>query len=112
MSDEPIIDLAYIARRQKQILTELGTMRDDAAVLLAVVMRIGGTLIDLLRENRATPAQHTRLANRVAALEKAPRATHHVFARTAGIRVPILDTATGVRYACIRPRYTSHCRIW
>jgi hypothetical protein len=72
MSDEPTIDLAFIARQQDQILTELGTMRDDAAVLLAIVMRIDGTVTGLVREIRATHSQHSRLASRVTALEKAP----------------------------------------
>jgi hypothetical protein len=71
VSDEPTIDLAYIAGQQHQVLTELGTMRDDAAVLLAIVMRMDGTLTGLVQEIRATHAQHSRLANRVTALEKA-----------------------------------------
>ena len=68
MSDDPI-DLTFIARQQYQILNELATMRDDAAVLLAIVMRIDGTVTGLVREIRATHAQHSRLANRVRALE-------------------------------------------
>jgi hypothetical protein len=69
MSDAPI-DLAFIARQQEQLLSELGTMRDDAGVLLAIVMRIDGTVTGLVREIRATHAQHSRLASRVAALER------------------------------------------
>jgi hypothetical protein len=72
MSDEPTIDLAFLARQQGQILSELGTMRDDAAVLLAIVMRMDGTLTGLAQEIRAPHSQHSRLANRVTALEKAP----------------------------------------
>jgi hypothetical protein len=72
MSDQPTIDLAFLARQQEQILSELATMRDDAAVLLAIVMRMDGTLNGLVGEIRATHSQHSRLANRVAALEKAP----------------------------------------
>ena len=72
MSGELKIDLEYLARQQQQILGELGTMRDDAAVLLAIVMRIDGTVSGLLREVRAMHSQHSRLANRVTALEKAP----------------------------------------
>jgi hypothetical protein len=46
-------------------------MRDDAAVLLAIVRRIDGTVSGLLREVRAMHSQHSGLANRVTALEKA-----------------------------------------
>ncbi len=56
---------------QAEIREELGSMRDDAAVLLAIVMRIDGTVSGLLREVRAMHSQHSRLANRVTALEKA-----------------------------------------
>jgi hypothetical protein len=69
MSDAPV-DLAFIARQQEQILAELGTMRDDAGVLLAIVMRIDGTVTGLVREIGATHAQHSRLASRAIALEK------------------------------------------
>jgi hypothetical protein len=72
MSGELRIDLEYLARQQQQILGGLGTMRDDAAVLLAIVMRIDGTVSGLLREVRAMHSQHSRLANRVTALEQAP----------------------------------------
>jgi hypothetical protein len=36
---------------QAEIREELGSMRDDAAVLLAIVMRIDGTVSGLLRES-------------------------------------------------------------
>jgi hypothetical protein len=72
MSDEPTIDLAFLARQQERILGELATMRDDATVLAAIVMRMDGTLTGLVQEIRATHSQHSRLANRVTALEKAP----------------------------------------
>lgn len=56
---------------QAEVREELGSMRDDAAGLSAIVMRIDGTVRGLLREVRAMHSQHSRLANRVAALEKA-----------------------------------------
>ena len=71
MSGELRIDLEYLARQQQQILGELGTMRDDAAVLLAIVMRIDGTVSGLVQEVRAMHSQHSRRANRVTALERA-----------------------------------------
>jgi hypothetical protein len=65
-------DLALLARQQRQILTELGGMRDDMAVLTAVAMRQDGTLGALLTELRAMHAQHSHLANRGRALEAQP----------------------------------------
>ena len=69
MSDPPEIDLAYIARQQRQIITDVGSLRDDLAVLTAIAMRQDGTLTALLTEMRATHTQHARLANRVRELE-------------------------------------------
>jgi hypothetical protein len=65
-------DLALLARQQRQILTELGGMRDDMAVLTTVAMRQDGTLGALLTQLRAMHAQRSRLANRVRALEAQP----------------------------------------
>jgi hypothetical protein len=70
MSDEPTIDLTFLARQQEQILNELATMRDDAAVQLAILMRVDGTVSGLVRELRAMHSQQSRLANRVTALER------------------------------------------
>ena len=39
MSDAPA-DLGLIARQQKQLLDEMGTMRDDMAALLAIAQRL------------------------------------------------------------------------
>lgn len=69
MSDPPEIDLACIARQQRQIITDVGSLRDDLAVLTAIAMRQDGTLTALLTEMRATHTQHARLANRVRELE-------------------------------------------
>jgi hypothetical protein len=69
MSDDIPPDLSLIARQQRQILSELGTIRDDLAVLTAIAMRQDGTLAGLLAEVRAMHSQHSRLANRVRDLE-------------------------------------------
>jgi hypothetical protein len=65
-------ELGLIARQQLTLLNEVGTMRDDMAVMMAILQRIDGTLSGLVNEIRATHAQHSRLANRVKALEEAP----------------------------------------
>jgi hypothetical protein len=69
MSDETNPDLGLIARQQRQILAELGSVRDDMNVLTAIAMRQDHTLSALLTEVRAMHSQHSRLANRVRALE-------------------------------------------
>ncbi len=63
-------DLAFIARQQHQILTELGGVREDLNVLTSIVLRQDATLTALLTEVRAMHSQHARLANRVRALEE------------------------------------------
>ena len=70
MSGNTPPDLA-LARQQRQILTEMGSMRDGLAVLTAVAMRQDGTLAALLTEVRATHSQHSRSGNRVRDLEAA-----------------------------------------
>ena len=69
MSDDATPDLTLILRQLRQLMTEVGAIRDDMAVLTAIVMRQDGTLSALLTEVRAMHAQHGRLANRVRDLE-------------------------------------------
>lgn len=68
MSDSPI-DLTYIGRALDRLITEVASLRDDMTVLTAIVMRLDGSHTALLTEIRAVHAQHSRLANRVRALE-------------------------------------------
>ena len=69
MSDAPSPDLRLVGHQLKQLLTDVGGLRDDVAVLTAITMRQDSTLTALLTEVRAIHAQHGRLANRVRALE-------------------------------------------
>ena len=69
MSDDAAPDSSLITRQQRQILTDLGSIRDDLSVLTAIAMRQGATLTALLTEVRAMHSQHAPLANRVRALE-------------------------------------------
>ncbi len=68
MSDDSP-DLSLLARQQRQLLSEMGTLRDDLAVLTAIAMRQDGTMAALLTGVRAMHAQHSRLANRVRDIE-------------------------------------------
>jgi len=57
VADKPQADLTLIARQQRQILSEMGTIRDDIGVLLAIVQRLDGTvsgLVGEIRENAAS----------------------------------------------------------
>ena len=72
MSDDPQAGLSMLARQQRQILAEMGSMRDDLAVLTAIAMREDGILAALLTEVRATHAQSSHLANGISELESHP----------------------------------------
>ncbi len=65
MTDDATPDLSLRGRQQRQILTEMGGMRDDLTVLTAVVVRQHGTLAASLAELRAMRARHNRPAYRV-----------------------------------------------
>jgi hypothetical protein len=69
MADDTTPGLSLLARQQRQLLAEMGSMRDDMAVLTAIVMRQDGTLAALLTEIRAMHSQHARPGNRVRDLE-------------------------------------------
>lgn len=64
MSVDTSPDLSVIARQQRQILSELGSVCDDMNVLTAIAMRQDYTLSALLTEIRAMHSQHSRLASR------------------------------------------------
>jgi uncharacterized coiled-coil DUF342 family protein len=70
MSDDAETDLTLIAHQQKQIISDIASLRDDMRVLTAIAMRQDGTLAALLTEVRAMHAQHSRLAHRVHELEQ------------------------------------------
>ncbi len=57
MSDQSQADLSLIARQQAQLLNGMGTLRDDMAVLTAIVQRLDGTMAGLVNEIRATHSQ-------------------------------------------------------
>ena len=69
MSDDTTPNLGLIVRQQRQILAEIGTMRDDMAIMMAILQRLDGTVSGLVNEVRAMHSRHNRLANRVQELE-------------------------------------------
>jgi len=75
MSDEPVT-LDFIAAQQRQLLIELGSLRDDMTsfrddmrLLTVIVSRQDGTLAAMLEQLRLMVAQHQRTADRVRTLE-------------------------------------------
>ena len=73
MSDDASPDLSLISRQLRLVLSEMGSLRDDTNVLTAIAMRQDHTSSALLTEIRAMHSQHSRLANRVRALEGEPQ---------------------------------------
>ena len=70
MSDDPQPDFSLIARQQRQLLAEMGVMRDDMSVMMAILQRLDGTVVGLVNEMRAVHGQHARLTKRVCDLEE------------------------------------------
>jgi hypothetical protein len=68
-------DLNFLVRQNERILTELASLRDDMAVLTAMVMRLDGSHAALLQETRATHAQIARMNDRIRKLEAGSEAT-------------------------------------
>ena len=62
-------DLNFLARQNERMLAEIASLRDDMAVLTAMVMRLDGSHAALLQETRATHAQITRMNDRIRKLE-------------------------------------------
>lgn len=67
---EDVVDLKFLARRIERLTTEVGTLKDDMGVMMAILQRVDGTLSGLVNEIRATHSQQSRLAARVAKLEE------------------------------------------
>jgi regulator of replication initiation timing len=59
------ITLEFLAEQQKQLLTEVRSMREDLDVTSATVRRMDGTLQGLVSEIRALAAQQSRLRLKV-----------------------------------------------
>ena len=63
-------DLGLINRQLRQLLTDVGSLREDFNVLTSIVLREDATLTALLGAVRAMHSQHARLANRLRQLEE------------------------------------------
>ena len=64
MPDEAGADIGLVTRQQRQTLEEMGTMRDDMGVMMAILRRLDGTVAGLVNETRVTPSQQSRMDRR------------------------------------------------
>jgi hypothetical protein len=69
MSDEPTVDLEFLAEQMRRLMVKVDTLADDMRVLTAIVMRQDGTQAATLEEIRAVHAQQSRMSNRLRELE-------------------------------------------
>ena len=63
------VDLGLLARQQRQIMSDTGSLKDDMGVMMAILMRLDGTIAGLINEIRAIHSQQSRVSNRLRALE-------------------------------------------
>jgi hypothetical protein len=65
------IDLNFIARQLERMLSEQRSLRDDMAVLSAMVMRVDHGVLDMSRELQAIHQLLISMGNRIRKLEDA-----------------------------------------
>jgi outer membrane murein-binding lipoprotein Lpp len=65
-------DINFLARQIDRLITDVAGVRDDMAVLTAIVLRLDGSMTALLQETRATHAQIARMNERIRKLEDVP----------------------------------------
>jgi hypothetical protein len=71
------VTLEFLAAQQRRMLDEMTSMRDDIKVLTAIVLRhettlprLDETLDGILEQMRAMVAQHSRIVDRVHAIDE------------------------------------------
>ena len=62
-------DINFLARQSERIMSEIASLRDDAAVLTSIVLRFDGSMTAVLQEMRATHTQIARMNDRIRKLE-------------------------------------------
>ncbi|HEY4859053.1 MAG TPA: hypothetical protein VII14_03825 [Xanthobacteraceae bacterium] len=62
-------DINFVARQSERIMSEIESLRDDAAVLTSIVLRLDGSMTAVLQEMRATHTQIARMNDRIRKLE-------------------------------------------
>jgi hypothetical protein len=64
------ITLEFLAARQRRMLDEMASMRDDIKLLTAIVLRHEETLIRILEQITAMVAQNARIVDRLRGLDE------------------------------------------
>ena len=54
-------DVNFIARQIDRVTTEFATLRDNIAVVTAIMLRLDGTMTELVQDTRATHNQVARM---------------------------------------------------
>jgi hypothetical protein len=62
-------DINFLARQSERIMSESASLRDDAAVLTSIVLRLNGSMAAVLQEMRAVHPQIARMNGRIRKLE-------------------------------------------
>ena len=62
-------DLSFVTRQIERLMTDVASVRDDMAVLTAIVLRLDGSMTALLQETRAPHTQIARMNGRIRRLE-------------------------------------------
>lgn len=62
-------DINFLARQSERIMSEIASLRDDAAVLTSIVLRLDGSMTAVLQEMRATHTQIARMNDRIRKLD-------------------------------------------
>ncbi len=62
-------DVSFLARQTERLMTDVGSLRDDMAVLTSIVLRLDSSMTALLQEMRATHAQIGRMNDGIRKLE-------------------------------------------
>ena len=62
-------DINFLARQSERIMSEIASLRDDAAVLTSIVLRLDGSMAAVLQEMRAVHPQIARMNGCIRKLE-------------------------------------------
>ena len=67
----PEVTLEFTSRQNEKMIEGQAGQRDDMAVLLPIVQRLGGSMQAFVDEVRAEHSRHARLERRLSKLEEA-----------------------------------------
>ena len=68
---EGSVDFGLISRQQRQVVSDMASLKDDMVVMMAILMRLDGTVSGLVNEVRAQHSPVSQLGSRMRTLEMA-----------------------------------------